>query len=157
MDPIGFTPHDHAICIEAALAAADAACADAGLRLTPTRRRVLALLLERHRAVGAYDILDALQAEGHAARPPTAYRALDFLTTHGFAHRIERLNAFVACVCPGQAHDPMFLICRGCDAVAETQADRRAVASPADAAGFSVERTVLEAEGLCPDCRLEGG
>jgi Fur family zinc uptake transcriptional regulator len=155
MDPLGFTSHDHATCVEVALAAAEAACAEAGLRLTPTRRRVLALLLEQHRAVGAYDILDALRAEGRAARPPTAYRALDFLTAHGFVHRIERLNAFVACACPGQAHDPLFLICRGCDAVAEAQADARTVASPADAAGFAVERTVLEAEGLCPDCRTD--
>ena len=69
--------------------------------------------------MGAYELLDVLRAEGLAAQPPTVYRALDFLVGHGFAHKIERLNAFVACAAPGERHAPAFLICTGCGAVAE--------------------------------------
>ncbi|TFL18940.1 Fur family transcriptional regulator [Jannaschia formosa] len=147
---IGFDPHDHSACIRDAVAAADALCMHAGLRLTPVRRRVLEILLERHRAMGAYEILELLRAEGLGSQPPVAYRALDFLTTHGLVHRIERLNAFVACATPGAAHDPAFLICRKCESVAETEADLAPVAA---GAGFELEATVVEMQGLCPRCR----
>ena len=153
MTPIGFAQHDHSDCIDAALAAADAHCIDRGLRLTPMRRRVLGILLRRHRAVGAYEILEELRAESGKAQPPIAYRALDFLTRNGFAHRVERLNAFVACTAPGQRHSPVLLICRECTAVAEAHADVDAsLARAAEGAGFTIERSVQEAEGLCPNC-----
>jgi Fur family transcriptional regulator, zinc uptake regulator len=150
-----FDPHDHAACRATALAHAEATCARAGARLTPIRRRVLELLLEDHRALGAYAILDRLRAEGLGAQPPVAYRALDFLVRHRLAHRIEHLNAFVACAHPGRAHAPVFLICRGCSAVAEAPAApvMAALGRAAAAAGFLVDRAMVEAEGLCPACR----
>ncbi|CTQ49509.1 transcriptional repressor [Jannaschia donghaensis] len=154
MTPIGFETHDHSDCIESALAATDARCADEGLQLTPIRRRVLAILLRNHRAMGAYEILDVLRDDGLKPQPPVAYRALDFLVTHGFAHRVERLNAFVACSAPEKRHAPVLLICRNCAAVAETQADSDAALGQAAAGtGFTVESAVLEAEGLCPGCQ----
>lgn len=151
---IGFESHDHRACIAEAVAAADAHCRAEGLQFTPVRRRVLEILLERHRALGAYDILDQLREEGLGSQPPVAYRALDFLVGHGFAHKIERLNAFVACAHVGEAHAPAFLICRACGKVAEAQAapDRGLLAQAADRTGFRIERTVVEALGLCPDC-----
>lgn len=158
MTPIGFEIHDHSDCIDGAVSAVAERCAAEGLKLTPMRRRVLEILLEHHRAIGAYDILEVLRGEGQKAQPPVAYRALDFLVTHGFAHRVERLNAFVACSVPHRPHDPVLLICRGCDAVAEAQADSRdALGHAAAGAGFTVESTVLEAEGLCPACRGAAG
>ena len=88
------------------------------------------------------------------AQPPTAYRALDFLVAHGFAHRVESLSAFVACAYPGAAHAPAFLICRDCRKVAEsaTEAGAGRLADAARDAGFTIESAVLEAEGLCPAC-----
>ncbi len=155
MTTIGFEHHDHAACIDSSVAAVDARCQQAGLNLTPVRRRVLELLLQEHRALGAYDILDRLRAEGLGSQPPVAYRALDFLVTHGFAHKIERLNAFIACAHPGETHAPAFLICRACDAVAEAEGARGAVRAAAADAGFHVERTVVEALGLCPNCQQD--
>ncbi len=154
MDTIGFTHHDHSGCISTCVKNVEAACDAAGLRLTKHRRRVLEILLSEHRAMGAYEILDVLRKEGHAAQPPVAYRALDFLVTHGFAHKVERLNAFIACVCPGEHHAPAFLICRTCKAVAEAPSApaRATLQSTAQAAGFTVEATVVEAVGLCPNC-----
>ena len=102
----GFERHDHAGCIAEGLAAAERTCAERGLQLTPVRRRVLEYLLGEHRALGAYEILERLRTEGLGKQPPVAYRALDFLVTHGFAHRIEKLNAFIACGLPGEPHQP---------------------------------------------------
>jgi len=153
-DAIGFASHDHHACIEGTVAAVAARCAEEGLQLTPVRRRVLEILLARHRALGAYEILDVLRDEGLGSQPPVAYRALEFLTKHGFAHRIEGMNAFAACTHPGQDHDAAFLICTGCGAVAEAPVEpaRAALERTAEAAGFTIARTVLEAEGLCPNC-----
>lgn len=152
--PIGFARHDHGACISETVHAVAARCAEEGLQLTPVRRRVLEILLERHRALGAYEILDVLRAEGLGSQPPVAYRALEFLTKHGFAHRIERLNAFAACSHPEADHDAAFLICTDCGAVAEAvpEAARAALAKTAQAAGFTIKRSVIEAEGLCPGC-----
>ena len=157
MDSIGFRKHDHGACIADSVASVEAHCRAAGLQLTPVRRRVLEILLEEHHALGAYDSLDRLRAEGFGSQPPVAYRALDFLVSNGFAHKIERLNAFVACTHPTETHAPAFLICRECAAVAEgeTAPGRGTLARFADDAGFEIERTVVEAEGLCPNCRAK--
>lgn len=155
MDTIGFALHDHATCIADCVAEAEARCREAGLQMTPVRRRVLEILLEKHRALGAYDILDILRKEGLGSQPPIAYRALDFLVANGFAHKIERLNAFIACAHPGEDHAPAFLICRGCKCVAETDSELRGgrLAKAARNAGFRIERAVIEAEGICPACQ----
>jgi Fur family zinc uptake transcriptional regulator len=136
------------------LAQAEAHCASVGLRMTPVRRRTLEILLAEHRALGAYDVLGRLAAEGLGSQPPVAYRALDFLVKAGFAHKIEALNAYTACVHPGVDHSPAFLICRSCQTVAETDTApaKGRLGDAARAAGFVIEHTVVEATGLCPDC-----
>lgn len=155
--PVGFRNHDHEMCIESSLAAADIRCAESGLRFTPVRRKALELLLKEHRAIGAYALLDLLRESGFGSQPPVAYRALEFLTEHGFAHKIERLNAFIACSHPGENHSPAFMICRVCDAVAEAHSfpAKGTLGDAAKAAGFHIERTVVEAEGVCPRCNAD--
>jgi Fur family zinc uptake transcriptional regulator len=152
-----FRRHDHAACRKGAMAAARRICAERRLRLTPVRARALEILLESHRAMGAYELLQRLSAEGLGSQPPVAYRALDFLVEHGFAHRIEKLNAFVACDHPGEGHAAAFMICRACLAVAEAPAPEDGpLAEMARRVGFDVERSVVEVEGLCPRCQAEG-
>ena len=157
-EPLAFRSHDHDGCRRAALAAVEESCAARGLRFTPMRRRVLEILLENHSALGAYDVLRRLTDEGSAPQPPVAYRALDFLVENGFAHRIEKMNAYVACAAPGSGHSAAFLICRNCGAVAELDAARAAPMLEASAAGagFAVDRAVIEIEGLCAACQTAG-
>ena len=81
------------------MTAAEALCAARKLQLTPVRKRVLEILLEAHEAMGAYDVLARLAAEGLGSKPPVAYRALGFWVEQGLVHRIEKLNAYVACAC----------------------------------------------------------
>ncbi len=152
---LGFGQHDHSTCIKEALSAADAYCAHENLQFTKTRRRVLELLLYEHKAIGAYDILASLDQEGLGSQPPVVYRALDFLVANGFVHKIEKLNAYSACAHPGQSHTPVFMICRKCKCVVEakTKPLRGFLGTAAKAAGFLIERTIIEAEGLCPTCQ----
>lgn len=150
-----FHPHDHHACVTGALDRAEALARARGLRLTRVRRRALEILLERHGAMGAYEVLERLAAEGFGHQPPVAYRALDFLVAQGLAHRIRRLNAFAACTRPGEAHHAAFLICEGCQSVAEVPAEalRALMDGAAAEAGFAIERASLEAVGRCAACR----
>ena len=152
---LAFCLHDHAVCAKAALAHADHLAVEKALRLTPVRRRALEILLEAHQALGAYDVLERLAEDGFGNQPPVAYRALEFLVEHGFAHRIRRLNAFTACMHPDHAHKPVFFICKSCAAVAETAGTdvQTAVEKAAQSFGFKVDRMNLEAVGLCPTCQ----
>tara|TARA_R110002051_G_scaffold74641_2_gene135952 strand:- start:11583 stop:12065 length:483 start_codon:yes stop_codon:yes gene_type:complete len=150
--PLGFAAHDHTACVKSALKSAQATCAERGVQLTRVRQRSLEILLETHAAMGAYDVLARLNAEGLGSKPPVAYRALSFLVDQGFVHRIERLNAFIACMHPGEKHDPAFMICRTCGTVAEAQISSAALGTSAAQSGFQIEQTVIEAQGLCPSC-----
>ena len=115
--------HDHDHCVEDALAAAERLCAKKDLRFTPLRRRVLELVWSSHKPVGAYALLDQLRDEDLGSAPPTIYRALDFLIENGLIHRIERMNAFIGCSHPGEAHRGFFLICGECGNAEELHSD----------------------------------
>lgn len=137
-----------------ALATAERVCRERGEKLTPQRRRVLEILWEDHRPIGAYDVLARLRAAGVKAYPPTIYRALDFLTELGLAHKIHGANAFVGCARPEAPHAPHFMICQRCHEMRELFDDRltQSVAAAAEAAGFEPSRVHLEIEGLCARC-----
>ena len=147
--------HDHARCVDDALAAADAVCAANGTRLTELRRQVLELVWHSHKPVGAYDVLDHLAHRRGRVAPPTVYRALEFLLAHGLVHRIESLNAYVGCANPLERHQTQFLICTGCGTAAELDdpAIAAALARAAGSLGFTGSRTIVEVAGRCPDCR----
>lgn len=154
--PLACTPHDHTRCVSHALAEADTLCARAGVRLTELRKRVLELVWQSHKPLGAYDILAVLsEQDGRRAAPPTVYRALDFLLENGLVHRIASLNAFVGCNHPEHPHQGQFLICRRCHAAIELEqpAIAAAIVDAARGVNFSVEGQTVEVVGLCATCR----
>lgn len=137
------------------LGAAEARCVRDGERLTAPRRRVLELLLKAGEPVKAYDLIARFGPDGQAAKPPTVYRALDFLERQGLAHRIASISAYVACSVGDRAHAAAFLICDCCGATEEVAPPApEALARAAADAGYVVERTTIEAHGRCPACRV---
>ena len=140
--------------MENSIQQAEQYCQENGLNFTPVRRKVLEILLKKNTAIGAYEILDLLREAGFKNQPPVAYRALEFLVQNGFAHKIEQLNSFIGCMHPGKDHSPAFMICRNCDSVSEEEALTRnfSVSQIASKAGFTVEKAVIEARGLCHSC-----
>ena len=139
------------------VAAVERACSERGLRLTEIRARVLGLVADAGMPIKAYDLLDKVrEGEGAgAAAPPTVYRALDFLLANGFIHKLESVNAFVACHHPNTAqYSAPFLICDGCHKAVELE-DEHVVATldaQARALGFSPQTQTLEVHGLCAEC-----
>lgn len=150
-----YRPHNHSACVQQALADARDICQRQRARLTPTRERVLELIWQSHKPLGAYDLLAALAEDGHNAAPPTVYRALDFLLQHGLVHRIASLNAFIGCTHAGHHHSCVFLICRQCRNALELTAPsvEQAVQQVAAAEDFTPEETTIEIAGQCPTCR----
>jgi len=147
--------HNHLRCVADAMHDAARVCRARGARLTPLRARVLEIVWQNHKPLGAYDILAVLAAEGRSAAPPTVYRALEFLLEQGLAHRLPSLNAFIGCSRPGHAGSGQFLICRCCGNAAELNDHgvERAITRSAASQGFAVQGHSVEINGVCPDCR----
>ena len=137
------------------LARADTYAAGHNLALTPLRRQVYALVAAAGKPIGAYDLQAALEPERGRVPPTTVYRALDFLVEHGFVHRIESRNAFVACCEIGKPHQSQFLICERCGDTLEIPGGELAerLSSSPPAHGFEVHKQVVELSGLCSVCK----
>ena len=150
-------PHHHVHDAAGFVAAVERACNERGLRLTAIRARVLGLVAQAGKPIKAYDLLEQVrEGEGAgAAAPPTVYRALDFLLANGFIHKLESINAFVACHHPNSAqHSVPFLICDRCHSAVELE-DREVVSqleARARALGFKPQAQTLEVHGLCERC-----
>ncbi len=154
--PLAYTAHNHDHCVSSALAEADLLCERSGVRLTALRKRVLELVWQSHKPLGAYDILAELTAQdGRRAAPPTVYRALDFLLENGLVHRIASLNAFIGCNHPEYPHQGQFLICRNCHTAIELEqpAISEAIHQAARGVDFEVEGQTVEVVGMCAPCR----
>jgi Fur family transcriptional regulator, zinc uptake regulator len=135
------------------------------VELNRNDKKVLSALGRSEKPLSAYDILDRARSDALKA-PVQVYRALEKLESRGLVHRIEALNAFVACSehdddCAGQeqehrhpAHRPGFVICRDCGSVREFQDPRVAkIAAEAAGEGFAVDFVALEVYGRYAACR----
>lgn len=130
-------------------------CRQHGERLTPARKAVYELLSESDQALTAYQLLEQLQAVMPHAKPPTVYRALEFLRRLGLVHRVDSQNAFVLCSDFPHSHDAAFLVCRQCGGVREVDAASligglRELAAARD---FQYQHSTIEVRGLCHDCQ----
>lgn len=152
--------HDHSHCADRIVRTARAVCRRRGARLTSQREKVLELLAQGHRPMGAYELMDAMADDGRRPAPITVYRALDFLVQQGLVHRIESRNAFIACTAGDTRHSAtVFLMCRACGNVGEALAEGvgEALDAVAAANGFAPDLTVIEIDGLCRHCAQTAG
>jgi Fur family zinc uptake transcriptional regulator len=129
--------------------------------LTKNQTLVFDVLDRSEAPMSAYTILDKLRDHGFRA-PLQVYRALDKLTEFGMVHRLESLNAFVACAhressCCGAGHGHgtvAFAICESCSQVMEFHdhaVDHR-LGDWAKSKGFKPSKTTIEIRGLCQAC-----
>ncbi|WP_123332173.1 zinc uptake transcriptional repressor Zur [Erwinia sp. JUb26] len=140
---------------ERILSQAEVICQQRSVRLTPQRMEVLRLMTEHNASISAYDLLDLLRASEPQAKPPTIYRALDFLLEQGFIHRVESTNSYVVCHhFEEPSHTSAMLICDRCGSVAEQHADgvEEILKKLAQKTGFTLAHSVIEAHGFCQRC-----
>ena len=148
--------HDHDPCRSMLLDRANRLFQQRGMKLTDLRRRVLQEIAGSHQALGAYDILERLAANGPRLAPISVYRAIEALAEVGLVHRLESRNAFFAChAAHAPDRDQLILACERCGRVAEVEGDQvfaalgRAIAR----AAFEPRRMVTEVTGVCAACR----
>jgi Fur family zinc uptake transcriptional regulator len=120
----------------------------------PNHERVLSILKKATAPMTAYEVLDAARKHNISA-PPTVYRALNRLIGEGRAHRLDTINAYVACADAHHGHgNAVFAICNGCGQVEEIHEDGslKKLLAKADAHGFTVDQAVIELKGHCGTC-----
>jgi len=123
--------------------------------LTKNQSLVLGALSNAEGPLSAYTILDKLRDDGFRA-PLQVYRALDKLVEFGMVHRLESLNAFVACQKPDcDSHETIaFTICESCGQVDEINDNKlsRQLKSLADQSAFALIKSTVELRGNCQGC-----
>lgn len=125
------------------------------LELTKNQSLVFHALSDAEGPLSAYTILDNLRDHGFRA-PLQVYRALDKLVELGMVHRLECLNAFVACRQPGcDSHETIaFTICEKCGKVTEIGNDAldRQLRTLGDDSKFHLIKSTVELRGICQMC-----
>ena len=151
---MSFLCQTHQQCLDTTMEKAEKICQNNNARLTKIRKQVLELIWAGHKPVKAYDLLTELQKEDPFAKPPTIYRALDFLLEQGLIHKLHRLSAYVGCANPEKEEPCFFLICSNCNNVAESHdgAYDDLIKSISKAHRFQPKETIFEIEGLCNHC-----
>lgn len=123
--------------------------------LTLNQRLVLGVLKRSPSPISAYDILHKLRNKGLKA-PLQIYRALEVLIELGVTHRLESLNAFVACSGKNckQTGTSGFMICDVCGRAQEfcDQKLQEKLQNIAADHGFVANQTMVEISGVCTRC-----
>ena len=129
-------------------------CKENGERVTAPRQHVLEIISSADVPITAYDVLDKLADHLNKPKPPTVYRALEFLSDHGFVHRIESLNAYKACEENHRHNGSQFMICTNCGRVEEIHMCHMPGSVRAEALkkNFTPDSWSLELKGLCSSC-----
>lgn len=123
--------------------------------LKKNQKLVQDVLVASSAPLSAYSILDLLRDEGFRA-PLQVYRALDKLMELGLVHKLESLNAFVACsheAC--EVNEPAaFMICEVCESVRELGDTQLAdhLGKLAANHNFALKHTTVELHGRCKNC-----
>lgn len=127
------------------------------LKLTKNQSLVLSELQNSKSPLTAYGLLERLRPVGFRA-PLQVYRALDKLIEVGSVHRLDSINAFMACAHNHDDHHghglAAFAICETCGRVDEF-ADQMVgdrLADWAKANGFLATKTGIELRGQCAAC-----
>jgi Fur family zinc uptake transcriptional regulator len=129
-------------------------CEAGKYRFTEPRERVLSLLASYSEPMGAYQILESLSSRTEKLSPPTVYRAVEFWHEHGFIHRVESMNAYIAC-CEHNHHENFCIfICNECNTVVELNMQNFAptIASDINHKHLTVTSSTTEIYGQCNKC-----
>ena len=130
-------------------------CQQHGLRVTPPRLSAYKIVRETTKPISAYEVLEQMSKDLKNPKPPTAYRALDFLEQHGFVHRIESLNAYVSCDVNHKHDGSQFMICDSCGNVDEIHLCSlpKTLNEKVANENFTLRHWNVEVHGVCADCK----
>ena len=123
--------------------------------LSNNERLVMDVLGRENSPKSAYMILDELRGSGFRA-PLQVYRALEKLISMGRVHRLESLNAFIACnhISCENTGGTAFVICSRCEHVQEVCDDSVSLflSGLTKKTKFKASKTSIELHGICDAC-----
>lgn len=136
------------------LQAYDTYCREKSVRASKPREEVLRIIANSKKPLTAYEVLDELAKVIKSPKPPTVYRALEALSEHGFVHRIESLNAYLACHENHRHSGSQFMICDKCGRVEEIHlcSIPESLQKQAAAKNFATTHWNVELHGTCKAC-----
>lgn len=121
-----------------------------GLRVTPQRVAICALLLDRHCHYTPHQVHEALKRRFPSLSPNTVYLTLAQLEAAGLVQRVhvEGQSVFDSNT---RVHDHLY--CQRCGLLADVPSAAKAPKAPPQAAGWKVDHASRTLFGLCPACR----
>lgn len=133
------------------------------LGLSPSRQAVLDIVAKAGKPMKAYDILSELQKVISHAKPPTVYRALEYLVSVNILHRINQQNAYMYCQAEKKCYldksnrYSMLFTCMKCGSVEEVSNNvlTSVVTEMATKISFQVDLKFVECPGACRSCQQE--
>lgn len=147
--------HDHRKCSKKVIQNAEETCLKFSLNFTPIRKKVLEIISSNHKPSRAYDLLEKLRDDGFCDKPPTIYRALDFLIENKIVHKLNTINAYIACFGEESEEISCFLICEICQEVEEFQNKNltKVLINIGKKRGVKIKNLNLEIGFKCKECK----
>jgi len=125
------------------------------VELSQNQKLVMDVLERQAAPLSAYMILEELRDDGLKA-PLQVYRALEKLMSFGMVHRLESLNAFIACshMSCESTGATAFVICDKCEHVQEICDDSVSafLSSLAEKTKMKTSKSSIELHGICDGC-----
>jgi len=124
-----------------------------GLRVTPQRVAISALLLDRHAHYTPHEVHEALRRRFPSLSPNTVYLTLAQLEAAGLVQRVhvEGQSVFDSNT---RVHDHLY--CQGCGLLADVPSAAAPAKAPPQAAQWRIDHASRTLFGLCPACRGRG-
>jgi Fur family zinc uptake transcriptional regulator len=145
---------NHKRCLEDLNQKVEQICLEHNLKFTDLRKEVFDIVSQNHGMIKAYDILSHMQETNQNTKPPTVYRALDFLIENNFIHKINSLNSYITCHHLIEGGACFFLICSKCNSIEELNDNRFSdlILSSSKNHKFLLKKSSLEIQGVCVSC-----
>lgn len=123
----------------------------AGKSLTPVRAHFYRRLLTEG-PLGAYDLLEGLDGVA-SAKPPTAYRTLEFLQELGLIRKLQSVSKYIATPLTEVTKPMAFVVCRECGVTEQLDCEpsQAIIFDRAKQNGFEQIDSTIEISGRCGD------
>ena len=136
---------------------AEDVCKSKGDRLTDLRRAIFEILIKSEKPLRAYEIIEKMREHGKRIHAATIYRILEFLSSNGLVHRVDALNAYIACTKNHTDHPSLLFICSNCSRTAEIDDPELcgSIHKNLIKLGMSSNNDCIEVKGRCENCAIQ--
>lgn len=130
---------------------------DKGIRITETRKAVLAYMISSHEHPSAERIYQDLRSDFPNMSLATVYNNLKVLIDEGFVEEIKISNDNTTYF-DFMGHDHLNIVCEKCGRIADFEdAEIPDLKREAEAqTGYQITKTQVLMYGVCPDCQKLG-